>query len=247
MTRNEYLRELREKLSRLPAGERDEAISYYTEYFEDAGDDAAAMETLGSPSRLAAQITAEYSARMLEEGVAQRQADQTTPQPPVPPVDYAQSFTNLDAPDSNYTSNTYMPPAEGSPYASGKKQSSIHWVVYVIIGIFALPIALPIAIAIFAVLIALVAVCFALVVAFIAVVVALIASSIGAFFSIGFSGLSVGSVLLMIGGSLAGLGLALLLIPLFIKFAIWLIQAIGKLASKIFNSLKRRTDNNEEK
>lgn len=248
MTKSEYLQELRAKLSRLPAIERDDAISYYSEYFEDAGDDATAIETLGSPTRLAAQITAEYSARMLEGQNAARRAAQEPEEAPQQPVyDYTQSFSGLEAPSSNYASGSYVPPAvepsaDGSPYASGTRQSSLNWIVYVILGIFALPIALPVAIAIFAVLFSLIVVCIVLVVVFVVVVVALMFSSIATLFTAGFGAMTVASGLLTLGGALVSLGLALLLIPLLIKFVIWLVRAIGKLATKIFNGLKRRTD-----
>lgn len=246
MTRDEYLKELRQKLSRLPAAEQDDAISYYTEYFEDAGDDAGAMETLGSTSRLAAQITADYSARMLKEREQQRR-EPPAQEETVPQTDYAKSFEGLNAPDSNYTYTSYSEPGAAYAGTPPQRQSSLNWIAYVILGIFALPVALPVIIVVFALLFALIAVCIALVAAFVSVVIALIVSSIATLFTAGAVGLTGGSVLITIGGALVALGLGMLLIPLLIKLTIWLVRAIGKLASRIFNSLKRRTENNEEK
>lgn len=37
MSRNEYMKELELALRRLPKAEREEALSYYNEYFDDAG------------------------------------------------------------------------------------------------------------------------------------------------------------------------------------------------------------------
>ena len=37
MNRNEYMKELEQALKRLPKAEREEALSYYNEYFDDAG------------------------------------------------------------------------------------------------------------------------------------------------------------------------------------------------------------------
>ena len=49
MNRNEYMKELEQALKRLPKAEREEALSYYNEYFDDAGPEreAGVMEELG--------------------------------------------------------------------------------------------------------------------------------------------------------------------------------------------------------
>lgn len=59
MSKETYLRFLRAYLTgRLPAGEVEEIMRYYTEYFEDAGEgsEQAVMAELGSPEHLAQQI-----------------------------------------------------------------------------------------------------------------------------------------------------------------------------------------------
>ena len=59
MSKETYLRFLRAYLTgRLPAGEVEEIMRYYTEYFEDAGEgsESAVMAELGSPEHLAQQI-----------------------------------------------------------------------------------------------------------------------------------------------------------------------------------------------
>ena len=64
MTKETYLRFLRAYISnRLPAGEVEDIMRYYTEYFEDAGEghEAEVMAELGSPEQLAQQIIAERS------------------------------------------------------------------------------------------------------------------------------------------------------------------------------------------
>lgn len=62
MNRNEYLAALRGALSGLPDEERASALRYYEEYLDDAGpeNEARAIEELGSPQRVAAQILADY-------------------------------------------------------------------------------------------------------------------------------------------------------------------------------------------
>lgn len=62
MNRAEYLAALRRALSVLPEEERASALSYYEEYFDDAGpeNEAKAIEELGEPAKVAAQILADY-------------------------------------------------------------------------------------------------------------------------------------------------------------------------------------------
>ena len=62
MNRAEYLAALRRALSVLPEEERASALSYYEEYFDDAGpeNEATAIEELGDPAKVAAQILADY-------------------------------------------------------------------------------------------------------------------------------------------------------------------------------------------
>lgn len=62
MNKETYLRFLRAYLTnRLPAGEVEDIVNYYTEYFADAGEgrEAAVMAELGSPEHLARQILGE--------------------------------------------------------------------------------------------------------------------------------------------------------------------------------------------
>lgn len=69
MSKETYLRFLRAYLTnRLPVGEVEDIMNYYTEYFEDAGEsrEGAVMAELGSPERLAQQILGERR----EEGLS---------------------------------------------------------------------------------------------------------------------------------------------------------------------------------
>ncbi len=64
MTRQEYLSELDSHLISLPDEEREMAINFYTEYFDEAGSDneASVMDELGKPFQLAKSIISEQSA-----------------------------------------------------------------------------------------------------------------------------------------------------------------------------------------
>jgi len=65
MTRAEFMRELRERLARLPAEERNAALSYYEEYFDEAGPDREqeVIRELGSPASVASRILADHAVK----------------------------------------------------------------------------------------------------------------------------------------------------------------------------------------
>ena len=58
MDKEKFLTQLREKLYKVPEEERNNAIKYYEEYFEEAGEEneQSVIESLGSPSEVAAKI-----------------------------------------------------------------------------------------------------------------------------------------------------------------------------------------------
>ena len=56
MTREEYLTALKNNIQSLTLDEQNEALQYYSDYFDDANDDAKVMEELGSPEEVAAHI-----------------------------------------------------------------------------------------------------------------------------------------------------------------------------------------------
>ena len=76
MSRNEYMKELELALRRLPKAEREEALSYYNEYFDDAGPEreAEVIEELGDAKESAAQIVKELALKRLEEPKPERAA-----------------------------------------------------------------------------------------------------------------------------------------------------------------------------
>ena len=56
MTRDEYMTALKNNIQSLTIDEQNEALQYYSDYFDDAGDDEKAMEELGTPEEVAALI-----------------------------------------------------------------------------------------------------------------------------------------------------------------------------------------------
>lgn len=62
MNREIFLKRLEELLQGLPTEERENALIYYTDYFDDAGvdDEARIIEELGSPEKIANMLLREY-------------------------------------------------------------------------------------------------------------------------------------------------------------------------------------------
>lgn len=61
MTREEYLAELKLKLSSLNQDELNEAMQYYSDYFDEANDDEKVMTELGSPEELSKVIVEKFA------------------------------------------------------------------------------------------------------------------------------------------------------------------------------------------
>ena len=69
MNRKEFMRRLRAELSRLPEEEKNAALEYYEEYFDEAGPEREQelIREMGSPRKVAGQIKSEYAMRMLDQ------------------------------------------------------------------------------------------------------------------------------------------------------------------------------------
>lgn len=61
MTKKQYLKKLEYCISALPADERNEALDYYSNYFDDADDDDKVMMELGEPEDLAKTIIEKFT------------------------------------------------------------------------------------------------------------------------------------------------------------------------------------------
>lgn len=68
MNRKDFIRKLRRELAKLPAEEREAAVEYYEEYFDEVGPEGEQelLKQLGNPKRVAAQIKSDYAARLLD-------------------------------------------------------------------------------------------------------------------------------------------------------------------------------------
>ena len=192
MNRKDFLRRLQLELYKLPRHEIDDAIAYYNEYFEEAGPEAEedVIRELGSPSRIATQIKADYAVRQLEsmEGGRNRSRSEET-------AGGARSGE----------------PGAGSGQAAPAKApgrlSTAWWVVIGIVGgIFAAPIAIPVAVVLAVLVIGLFIGVVSIIVAALATAVALVGVSIAAVI-LGFTLLAASApvALLVIGMGLMGI------------------------------------------
>lgn len=66
MTREEYLNELKNNIRSLTLDEQSEAIQYYSDYFEEAGDDEKVISELGSPEELAKTIIEKFANALVD-------------------------------------------------------------------------------------------------------------------------------------------------------------------------------------
>jgi len=68
VNKEEYLKKLRSKIKKLPNEEVNEAIDYYHQYFDEAGEEntQAVIASLGSPAFVASQILADYATKDLD-------------------------------------------------------------------------------------------------------------------------------------------------------------------------------------
>lgn len=411
MTKQEYLNELSQRLARLPQADADAALEFCAEFFEDAQSEQEAIETLGSPAKLAAQLIADAAAQNLceqrvspfaisdnpapavpaaqhaaappaaaafpvynynavprspaapraatafptygfgaaaspvsnaapvppalrgtgasssangagipaekarvsetsgpETGKAPRSAGErtesanangaqadtaqrTADQPPQPspsanaaqtesgtaktPNDGAKTAQNAPTgPNRNAEpQNTANPraaqPSSGSvsgagagayqapgyangaasPYTTeyGRRRGGLSAIWYILIGIFALPVALPVLIAVLALVLVLFIFCFAVLAAFVGVIAALIAAAVLAV-AYGIQNIAVSGLgALSAGTALVLFGVALVLIPLLVMLAMWLVRVVGKLLAKLWTRLKARSENKHEK
>lgn len=132
MTRQEYLSELSSNLMSLSEEEREDAVRFYEEYFEDAGpeNEAAVMAELGKPYTLAKSIICEQSAYSKSQSYAKLKASRSmgttsastadtsaNAEPDVMPGESA-------APHTQYTAYNYSYENSGSAQANEPKQQS---------------------------------------------------------------------------------------------------------------------------
>ena len=216
MNRQEFMFDLNRRLSRLPEQDRAEALNYYNEYFEEAGPEAEAevAKNFGDPAKVAAQIMADSASMQLYR-------------PPVAP-----------AAGGGYT--PYTPPYH-TPVQPQSTRQGLSLVWWILLGIFAVPVAFPLVIAAAAVIFSLLVALFVVLIAFGAVAVALMVAGVISLV-VGF-----GQLFTSLPTGILLIGYGMIIIALFALVVLFLSWAFPKfttglagLASKMYNKIKGR-------
>lgn len=209
MNRDEYMQRLEELLADIPAEEREDAISYYNDYFDAGGEDneEETIAALGSPEQLASTIKLANTEGEVIEGEFTEMGYKD---------DLNKGANELD----KYT-QVEMPSKEK------KKKDPLTIILIVILSIFALPVLLPLAIVIVSLLLTLIfvvlGVAFGLACAAVGIAAGVFcAGVVGAFAS--FSMLATNFF-----QALTLLGVSLILLALSILFFLGCINIIAKL------------------
>lgn len=123
MTKAEFLQELERELAGVSAQEREEALKFYREFFEEAGEEREeeVLRELGSPHRIANLIRANLGTSEEESDcneAAQTQAEQSAPE--------------TSEPHTEQSAQAPLPPLPAA-YAKKPHGNSIGWVILIIV------------------------------------------------------------------------------------------------------------------
>lgn len=165
MTRGEFMDQLEKLLYTLPVDEREEAMQYYRDYFEDAGEqnESQIIRELGSPKQIAATILAdvagdkgEYSETGYSDERFQRKESPATKESVrQEKKGYTyQNNTQENTQNSTYEKTAYQNNKENQE--SPKTSMGLKIVLVILICLFVVPVAAPILLGILATIIGLV-------------------------------------------------------------------------------------------
>ena len=227
MSKNEYLAALKACLMSLPTEERDAAVKYYEEFFEDAGDgnEQSVIDELGSPQSLAESIIADANR-------TERSSTEYIP------ANRGEAFRSRSSAASG-TQRTQQ--ADPIPQ-SGTVNRRNNTVMIVLLLILASPILIPIAGAAFGILVGILAALFGIWVACGGVVLGFSIGGIGMFF-FGLAYLFHDPLagLLLCGAGLVLFALGLLLLIPFVAICAKAIPAIIRGIVNLFSRLFHRS------
>ncbi len=214
MNREEYMRRLADALMGLPQSEKEEALQYYNDYFDDAGveNEQEIMNSLGSPEKLADTIKKE---QMGQQDVYEQ---------------------------DTYAEDSYMG-TTGSEDVGGEKKNKLSGgiiALIVILAILASPIILSIAAALLGALIGIFAAVLSVIVTVLAVIFALVCAVVACIVT----AFSIGAISPFGAVVLTGVGITIVGICIFLVMAVvwlfgvalpWMIKGIAKLFKKMFS------------
>jgi uncharacterized membrane protein len=239
MDKATYLRELERELGGLTDIDRQNTLAYYHEFLEDAESEGQtdASAILGSPRTLAAQIKADIAMGDFENRGAEHIPSPTTGATAAPAT--AESPWQTAAPSMSPGQATAPPP--GVP-PQAKNDSGLKTIGIVLLAIFAIPVGIPLAIA-------LISVVFGLLVALIAVLVSLFAVA-AAFLATGIVACVIGFFFLFsefaVGLFYLGVGLVTLGFCILVAIGCWYLAKLCiKGIAKLFNVIRKKLTKRE--
>lgn len=217
MTKEQFLFQLEQLLLDLPQEEREEAIAYYREYFNDAGseNEDSIIEELGTPEKVAASI---------REGLDTDTETGTVDQPP--------QMRGAGV-------------GEGKRTAKRQGDARSKWILIILVAVFTFPLWIGVAGTAFGLIVAAVLTVLGVSIAIAAVaVVGIIGGVIAAIVGImrfATGGFASGLMTFGVGMLLVALGClcAVLMLLLFGKFVPWLLRAV----SNLFHNGRRKPAN----
>lgn len=170
MNRFEYMRRLEELLSDIAPSEKEEALTYYNDYFNDAGeaDEQQVMEELGTPEQVAAVV---------KEGLGLGSADgQNVADSQTDPVTEGSAQMQQSAPGTSQQQTSYQ---QQTAQPQQKKGMPAWAITLIVIGlVFCSPVILALLCVILALILAAFSVMFGLILGFAATSLALYIAAI---------------------------------------------------------------------
>lgn len=233
MNRAEFMRQLESLLQNIPQAEREEALQYYNDYFDDAGpeNEKAVLEALGNPFRVAENIKKDVN----ENGYQYEDIRGNSVRHPV--VKY-QDAENGNRQDGGQNGN-----GSGTSTAKPKSEDMPTWqlVLFIVLGILLFPVAVSLASALVSAIFGLFVGWFALIFGFgvaafvlFVVLVALLVAGITCILEMPIAGMA------LIGGGLFCGGLGILFLMLTVAMAGIATPAIFKGCAQLYNYLTRK-------
>lgn len=180
MNREQFIAQLARLLHDLPPAERQEAIRYYQEYFDDAGEENedAVIQELGSPGKVAASIKANLQYGGSTFGANGTDMENTGTESQTKDAD---GWQNADTQGQNGQQQTWQNRSTQSPYAMQArkpKRGVGGWALLIIILVFASPMLLGVGGGALGIFIGILATVFALWISFFAVAIGMIGGGI---------------------------------------------------------------------
>ena len=198
MNREQFIAQLARLLQDLPPAERQEAIRYYQEYFDDAGEENedAVIQELGSPGKVVASIKANLQYGGSTFGANDTDMENTGTESQTKDADgwqqngqtmnrwnqsTQQGWQNADTQGQNGQQQTWQNSSTQSPYAMQArkpKRGVGGWALLIIILVFASPVLLGVGGGALGIFIGILATVFALWISFFAVAIGMIGGGI---------------------------------------------------------------------